>query len=95
MSFWVYILASRPHGAVYVGSTGNLHQRVEQHRSGSVSAHTRRYDIHTLVWCEEHGERHLAVKREHQIKRWRRAWKDALIPEMNPTWRDLSAELIG
>ncbi len=94
VTFHVYILASRPDGALYIGSTSNLIQRIEQHSAGSVSAHTKRYGIHTLVYCEEHGERHLAAKREHQLKRWRRDWKVALIEEQNPNWRDLSVDLI-
>ncbi|MGD1886468.1 MAG: GIY-YIG nuclease family protein [Cohaesibacteraceae bacterium] len=95
MPFYVYMLASRPNVALYVGSTSNLAQRVSQHRVGSVSAHTKRYQIHALVWCEQHSERHLAAKREHQIKRWRRDWKIALIEENNPKWRDLSADLLS
>lgn len=95
MSFWVYILASRPNGALYVGSTSNLVQRVEQHRAGSISAHTQRYGIHTLVWSEAHEERHLAAKREYQIKRWRRDWKIEMIEKDNPSWCDLSADLMS
>lgn len=94
MTNWVYILASRPNGALYVGSTNNLAQRIEQHRAGSVSAHNKRYGIHKLVYCEEHQERYLAAKREHHIKRWRRDWKVELIEEQNPNWRDLSVDLI-
>jgi putative endonuclease len=95
VSFHVYILASRPHGALYVGSTSNLMQRVEQHRAGSISAHTKRYGISVLVWSEAHEERHLASKREYQIKRWRRDWKIDLIEKDNPSWRDLSADLLS
>ncbi len=62
---------------------------MEQHRAGAVEAHTRNYGIHTLVWFEVHETLNDALQRERQIKRWRRAWKHALIAEHNPHWRDL------
>ena len=91
MTAWVYILASRPHGAIYIGATTNLRNRIEQHRAGAVRAHTRKYGIHTLVHLETHESLEAALTREQKLKRWRRAWKDALIAEANPDWRDLSA----
>lgn len=91
VSRFVYILASRPRGAIYIGSATDLRQRVAQHREGAVEAHTRRYGIHTLVWFECHNDPAEARLREHRIKRWRRAWKDQLIAEVNPHWQDLTA----
>ena len=92
---FVYIMASRPGGALYVGETNDLARRVEQHRSGQGSIHTARYKNRTLVWylvCENWSE---AKSHERRLKRWRRAWKDALITEHNPNWRDLSATLVN
>lgn len=93
MPAFTYILASRPHGAIYVGSTTDLRQRVAQHRAGAVMAHTRRYRIYRLVWFEAHSALREAQMREHRLKRWRRAWKDALIAEFNPGWRDLCDQI--
>jgi putative endonuclease len=90
MSFFTYILASRPHGALYTGCANDLSRRAEQHRAGAISGHTRKYGIHTLVWFEMHETLDAALTRERRIKRWRRAWKDALIAERNPDWRDVS-----
>lgn len=86
----VYILASRPHGAIYVGVTTNIAQRVHQHGAGAVDAHTRRYGIHRLVYVEVFECLAEARRREATLKRWRRAWKDALIERENPDWNDLS-----
>lgn len=93
MPHFTYIMASRPGGAIYVGSTGNLLQRVEQHRIGLPGSHTDRYNIRTLVWFEAHPGFAEAFRRERQIKEWQRAWKVRLINEVNPTWRDLSGEI--
>lgn len=93
MSAFVYILASRPHGPIYVGATTNLRGRVQQHRIGAVEAHTRRYRIHRLVWFEAHDTLEAALLREKRLKRWRRAWKDAMIADVNPSWRDVCDEI--
>ena len=93
MPFYVYILASSTNGALYVRMTNDLRRRVEQHRAGGVTAHTRTYRIHRLVWFEAHGTLESARLRERRIKRWARAWKDALIEAANPRWRDLAAEI--
>lgn len=89
---FVYILASRPGGALYTGRSRDLRQRVAAHRAG-LSRHTARYKIRTLVWFEAHRDFGDSLRRERQIKRWRRAWKIQLITEMNPDWRDLTAEI--
>jgi putative endonuclease len=84
----VYIMASRPNGAIHVGRTGNLPARVLHHKAGR-SEHTARYKIDRLVWYELHDEFDRSLRRERALKRWRRAWKDALIAERNPHWIDL------
>ena len=93
MTHFVYILASRRRGAVYGGSARHLRERVEQHRSGAVRGHTRKYGIKTLVYFEAHETLQAALLREKQIKRWRRAWKDELIAGLNLGWRDISPEM--
>ena len=87
---FTYILCSRPGGALYVGAATDLQRRVEQHRAKAVPGHTVRYGIDRLVWFEAHARIEDARRREHSIKRWRRAWKDALVNELNPGWADLA-----
>ncbi len=89
----VYILASRPGGATYVGVTSNLARRVDEHKQGRGSKHTSRYRIRTLVWYEWHDSMVSAIEREKELKKWERAKKSELIAELNPSWRDLYEEL--
>jgi putative endonuclease len=89
MAHWVYIMASRPGGALYVGRTTNPRARIEAHRAG-LSAHTAKYKIKTLVWFEEHTDFETSLRRERSLKRWRRTWKDQLILKANPGWRDVT-----
>ena len=91
MPHFVYILASRPGGALYVGSTNDLRRRVDQHRAEVFGGHTAKYGIKTLVWFEVHDRFVDAFVRERSIKRWLRTWKDQLIMDVNPEWRDLTA----
>ena len=93
MAHFVYIMASRPCGAIYIGSTANLRARVELHRSGLKGSHTDRYNIRTLVWFEAHPDRISAFTRERQMKEWQRNWKVRLIVEVNPLWRDITSEI--
>ncbi|MGB0498915.1 MAG: GIY-YIG nuclease family protein [Rubricella sp.] len=93
MAYYVYMLASRPGGALYLGSTNDLRRRLEQHRARAVPGHTAKYRIATLVWFEEHPTHASAITRERRMKSWKRAWKDRLIKEHNPDWKDISAEI--
>jgi len=93
MSFYVYILASRRNGTLYVGMTDDLVRRVWEHRIGAVPGFTRKYGVKMLVWYEQHETRETAFQRERQIKRWNRAWKLQLIERFNPTWKDLAVDL--
>lgn len=85
----VYIMASKRNGTLYLGVTGNLIQRVHQHPEGMLEGFSQRYGCKHLVWFEQHGEMAVAIAREKHIKKWRRAWKLALIEKANPQWRDL------
>ena len=86
---WVYILASDRNGTLYTGSARNLAARVLQHREFLMPGFTRKYGVTRLVWFEAHDGVAAAYGREQSIKRWRRAWKIALIEAMNPQWVDL------
>ena len=92
-SFFVYMLASRRNGTLYVGMTSNLAGRIYIHKNNLLAGFTRRYAVHLLVWYEWAEVFEAAVFREKQLKKWRRAWKIRLIEEMNPTWRDLYDDL--
>jgi putative endonuclease len=93
MSFYVYILASRRNGTLYVGMTDDLERRYFQHREEMLPGFTKKYGVKMLVWFEEHGSRESALLRERQIKKWNRQWKLELIERENPQWRDLAIEL--
>jgi putative endonuclease len=94
-SYWVYLLASRPRGTLYVGVTNGIIRRIDQHRSGKVSGFTRRYKVHQLVWFQEFASIREAIQREKTIKEWPRAWKVNLIEETNRHWIDLYPSLPG
>ncbi|MGB7259476.1 MAG: GIY-YIG nuclease family protein [Pseudolabrys sp.] len=93
MSFFVYMLASRRNGTLYVGSTDDLLRRAEQHRAGAIPGFTKQYGVKALVWYEVHDTRAGALLRERQIKKWNRAWKLEMIEQSNPSWRDLGKGL--
>ena len=92
-SAYVYILASRPYGTLYVGVTSDLAGRIWQHRTGIVGGFTKAHNIKQLVWYEIHSEISEAITREKQLKRWNRDWKINLIQSTNPAWRDLYASI--
>ena len=87
--YFVYILASKFNGTLYVGVTNNLVRRVAEHKSHEVTGFTKNYDVTTLVWYEVHEDIDYAIAREKQIKRWKRDWKIALFKDINPRWEDL------
>jgi putative endonuclease len=92
-TYYVYFLASRPGGALYVGVTNDLARRVFEHKEGEGGRHTRRYGISKLVYYESYPDINDAIQREKNIKHWPRSWKTRLIYQMNPTWRDLYEDL--
>ncbi len=91
--YYVYVLASRPYGAIYIGVTNNLAKRILEHKQGRFDGHTKKYDIHRLVYYEFFDRIDDAIDREKRLKKWRRAWKDELIEKMNPDWNDLSNDI--
>lgn len=86
---FVYILANKPRGALYIGVTNDLVRRVWEHREGVTRGFTKRYGIKHLVYFEAHGTMPLAIQREKVLKHWVRQWKIDLIISMNPDWDDL------
>ncbi|NKJ43825.1 GIY-YIG nuclease family protein [Novosphingobium sp. SG720] len=86
---WLYIMANRYRGGMYIGVTADLIRRVAQHREGSGSIHARDFGKRKLVYAERHGEIEPAIAREKLVKKWRREWKFALIEANNPDWLDL------
>jgi putative endonuclease len=92
--FYVYILASRPGGALYVGVTRDLVRRVYKHKNDFVEGFTKRYNCKQLVHFEIYSTALDAIQREKNIKHWPRVWKTRLIAEQNPTWRDLYEEIL-
>ena len=91
-TFWVYILGSHA-GTLYIGVTGNLEQRLAQHREGTDEGFTRRYGVHRLLYAEETSDVFSAIAREKQLKGWTRARKVQLITTNNPAWKDLAPPL--
>ena len=86
---YVYILASQRNGTLYTGVTNDIVRRVWEHKEGVHKGFTHRYGVTRFVWYEPHSSVVEAIKREKQIKTWRRAWKIALIEAENPQWLDL------
>jgi putative endonuclease len=91
--FFVYILANRPRGVLYIGVTKDLIRRLAEHKEKLVPGFTRTYGVIMLVYYEEYSSILEARAREVTLKRWRRAWKIELVDKFNPDWRDLSEEL--
>ena len=90
---YVYFLASRPQGTLYVGVTNDLIRRVAEHKEGKVPGFTKRYGATKLVYWEEFGDPADAILREKKLKKWRRDWKRTLIEENNPHWADLFGQM--
>jgi len=92
---WVYILANRYRGTLYIGVTADIARRSWQHREGIGSGFTKRYEVHRLVYAEEYPTIAEAIAREKTLKKWRRAWKIVLVETANPDWDDLFDRLNG
>jgi putative endonuclease len=85
----VYILASKRHGTLYIGVTSDLCSRIADHKQGTIAGFTREYGVKMLVWYEFLGSMEDAIKREKQMKEWKRGWKIDLIEKLNSTWLNL------
>ena len=92
--YYVYILASKKNGTLYLGVTNNLLKRAYEHKNNLVDGFTKKYHIHRFVYYEETGDVKSAIAREKQLKKWKREWKIELIEKFNPDWKDLYDDLI-
>ena len=93
--YWVYMLAIKPQGTLYIGITNNLVERVLEHRAGTASAFTRKYRVLRLVWLEEFDDVNLAIQKEKTLKHYVRDWKINLIERDNPHWSDMYPAFAG
>ena len=93
-TYYVYIMASKRNGTLYIGVTNNLPQRVWEHKNDVHKGFTKKYGVHRLVWYEVTSDVEEAMLREKQMKKWRRQWKINLIEEENPNWNDLYVGII-
>ena len=87
--YYVYILASRKNGTLYIGITNNLERRLIEHKSGKIKGFTETCHVDRLVYYEETDDVSFAIKREKQLKEWKRAWKIKLIEKENPYWEEI------
>jgi putative endonuclease len=93
-TFYVYIMASKKNGTLYIGMTSNLIRRVYEHKNNMNEGFTQKYGVHMLVYYEQIATASAAIAREKQMKKWRRQWKINLIEQENPSWDDLYEQLI-
>jgi len=91
---YVYILASKKNGTLYIDVTNNLLKRVYEHKNNLVEGFTQKYDVHKLMYYECYNDIYDAIAREKRIKKWKRQWKIELIEKQNPHWRDLYLDMI-
>jgi len=89
------MLASKPHGTLYIGVTSHLIKRCWEHQNGFVKGFTKNYEVHRLVYYELHPDMTMAITREKQLKKWKRVWKLQLIEKHNPDWHDLWEEIVA
>lgn len=94
MQPYVYILASKRNGTLYIGVTSDLVKRVWEHKSDFVEGFTKQHQVHDLVWYETSASMESAISREKQLKEWKRDWKIELIEKSNPYWNDLYPTII-
>ncbi len=92
--YYVYLLASKKNGALYIGVTNDLISRVCEHKNNNIDGFTKNRGIHNLVYFEEYDNIYKAITREKRMKKWNREWKVRLIEESNSQWRDLYPDLI-
>lgn len=91
--FYVYIMANKKHGFIYIGLTSNLPKRVWEHKNAVLEGHTKKYGIKRLVYYEIYDTFEPAEQREKKLKRWRRSWKNELIEAVNPEWNELYGQI--
>ena len=93
--YYVYILANRRNGTLYIGVSNDILRRTWEHKSDLAAGFTKKYGVHILVWYETYSDISTAIAREKRMKRWNRDWKIALIEKTNSGWNDLYETLLG
>jgi putative endonuclease len=91
--YFIYILASKKNGTLYIGVTSNLLKRIYEHKNNIVEGFTKKYSVHLLVYYEIFDQIEDAISREKTLKTWHRKWKLELIESKNPDWNDLYTTL--
>ncbi|MEK7096583.1 MAG: GIY-YIG nuclease family protein [Patescibacteria group bacterium] len=94
-NYYIYMMASKKDGVLYIGVTNNLARRVYEHKQEIIDGFSKRYFTKRLVYFENTSNIDSAISREKQLKRWKRDWKIELIEENNPGWKDLYFEIIN
>jgi len=94
-NYYVYIMASKKNGVLYIGVTNDLIRRCDEHRNYEIEGFTSKYHVHRLVHFEETEDVYSAIEREKALKKWNRDWKVKLIERGNPEWRDLYEDIVG
>ena len=92
--YYIYILASKRNGTLYIGVTSDLTKRVYEHKNNLIDGFTKKYNVHKLVYYESTNDIESSIRREKQLKKWKRSWKIELIEKDNAEWKDLYFELI-
>ena len=92
---FVYILASKKNGTLYIGVTSDLVKRIGQHKQKQMDGFTKEHGVHRLMYVQQYDDIRDAIMRERQLKKWNRAWKIRLIEEANPNWDDLYGRIAG
>lgn len=92
-TYYVYVLASKRNGTLYIGVTNDLSRRMGEHKDGLIAGFTKQYGVKTLVYYELFEDINEAIAREKRLKKYKREWKMNLIQEHNVEWRDLTFEL--
>jgi putative endonuclease len=93
-TYYVYILASKRNGTLYISVTNNLIRRVYEHKNDLINGFAKKYKVHMLVYYEHANDIYSAIQREKRLKKWERKWKIELIETMNPDWHDFYEELV-
>ena len=93
-TYYVYVLANKRNGTLYIGVTNDLERRVYEHKNHLIKGFTKKYNVNILVYFEQTGDIQSAIQREKQLKKWNRKWKLELIEKLNPEWKDLSNDWI-
>ena len=93
-NYFVYILASKKNGTLYIGVTSNLKKRIYEHKNKMIEGFTKIYTIDRLVYFETTSDINSAISREKQLKKWNRKWKIELIEKTNSNWSDLAEDWI-